>query len=196
MRYRLDQDGLKGVFHPKLYLFSNNKSNWKAIIGSANFTAGAFTRNVEHAILNSSAAEAVELTYDNLISEIDQLWQKGRRFTHDELAAYRLRWAKSRRLLERAAGHNNGQNRRASIHERPLLNLSWKGCLRRPDYSVCVDSKNRLGLYKMLGVSPDEVTVDSYWDTVVAPSLTLRGGRVRGLQLALMERQYGIRVSQ
>jgi len=26
VRYRLDQDGLNGVFHPKLYLFSNDKS--------------------------------------------------------------------------------------------------------------------------------------------------------------------------
>ncbi len=292
VRYRLDQDGLSGVFHPKLYLFSNDKSNWEAIIGSANFTAGAFTRNIEHAILIGSADQTDDVSYTDLISEIDQLWQKGRHFTHDELAAYRLRWAKSRRFLERAAGHDTGQKRRASIYERPLLNLSWKDylqalrdqkekyfdgrlqvlreakkiwaaqpsfsklsvedrkkicgtasekiirwrlfgsmrgafkfttalrdknkflltaldkiplrgevrashykayisrlswafdqvkefgglavatrmlCLRRPDYFVCVDSKNRLGLYKMLGVSPDEVTVDSYWDTVVAP---------------------------
>jgi hypothetical protein len=292
VRYRLDQDGLNGVFHPKLYLFSNDKTDWEAIIGSANFTAGAFTRNVEHAILIGSADEADDVSYADLISEIDQLWQEGRHFTHDELAAYRLRWTKSRRFLERAAGHDTGQKRRASIYDRPLLNLSWEGylqalrdqeekyfddrlqvlreakkiwvtqpsfsklsvedrkkisgtasekvirwrlfgsmrgafkfttalrdqdrflltaldkiplrgevrashyrayisrlsfafdqvkefgglavatrmlCLRRPDYFVCVDSKNRLGLYKMLGVSSDEVTVDSYWDTVVAP---------------------------
>jgi HKD family nuclease len=292
VRYRIDQEGLNGVFHPKLYLFSNDKTDWEAIVGSANFTAGAFTRNVEHAILIGSADQADEVSYAELISEIDQLWQKGRHFTRDELAAYRLRWAKSRRFLERAAGHDTDRQRRASIYDRPLLNLSWSGylqalrdqkekyfddrlqvlreakkiwaaqrsfsklsvedrkkiggtasekiirwrlfgsmrgafkftkalrdknkflltaldriplrgevrathykayisrlscafdqvkefgglavatrmlCLRRPDYFVCVDSKNRGGLYKMLGIFAEDVTIDSYWDTVVAP---------------------------
>ena len=42
-------------------------------------------------------------------------------------------------------------------------------CLRRPDYFVCVDQKNRDGLFKKLGVSPRQVTVQSYWDSIVAP---------------------------
>jgi len=130
VRYRLDQDGLNGVFHPKLYLFSNSKTDWEAVIGSANFTAGAFTRNVEHAVLIGSADQADDVSHADLISEIDQLWQKGRHFTPNELAAYRLRWARSRRFLARAAGHESKQGRRASIYDRPLLNLSWNGYLR------------------------------------------------------------------
>jgi hypothetical protein len=43
--------------------------------------------------------------------------------------------------------------------------------MRRPDYFVCVDSKNRLGLYKILGISERDVTVESYWETVVEPLL-------------------------
>ena len=51
VRFRMDQEGLNGVFHPKVYLFSDDESSWEAIIGSANFTRAAFTRNVECAVL-------------------------------------------------------------------------------------------------------------------------------------------------
>ncbi len=294
VRFRLDQDGLNGVFHPKLYLFTNSETDWEAVVGSANFTAGAFGRNIEHAVVIGSGDEIVGVTHAELIDEIDQLWQKGRHFAREELAAYRLRWAKNKKMLDRVAGHDSDQKRRESIYDRKLLSLSWtdylgalrdkkekyfenrlqvlraakviwenepsfaklivedrkkicgtasekdirwrlfgsmKGalkfkaalrdknkyllksldeiplrgevrvshykayigalswafdqikefgglavatrllCMRRPDYFVCVDSKNRLGLYKMLGISERDVTVESYWETVVEPLL-------------------------
>src|SRR5690606_16594370 len=40
VRFRLDQDSLSGVFHPKLYVFSNDADDWEALVGSANFTTG------------------------------------------------------------------------------------------------------------------------------------------------------------
>ena len=46
-----------GVFHPKLYLFWNKKSDWTAIIGSPNFTRGAFELNSEIAVLITVADE-------------------------------------------------------------------------------------------------------------------------------------------
>jgi hypothetical protein len=42
-------------------------------------------------------------------------------------------------------------------------------CLRRPDVFVCLDSKNRDGLLKTLGVSGKDVSLDTYWDAVIAP---------------------------
>lgn len=292
VRYRIDQEGLNGVFHPKLYLFSNDASDWEAVVGSANFTTGAFTRNVEHAVLIGAGDKAEGLTCADIVEEIDRLWRKGRRFSPAELTAYRLRWERNKKLLARAAGHDDGHQRRESIYDRKLLNLFWaeylrelyakkekyfadrltvlreakriwsaqpsfaklsrddrkkiagtasekvirwrlfgsmRGafkftkalsednpellsaldqipltgeinsahyhafirqlsrafvqtkefgalgvatrllCLRRPDYFVCVDKKNKAGLFRMLGVQPGDVTVDSYWDTVVAP---------------------------
>lgn len=292
VRYRIDQEGLNGVFHPKLYLFSNSASEWEAVVGSANFTTGAFTQNVEHAVLIGAGDRADGLTYTGIVEEVDRLWQKGRHFSSAELAAYRLRWERNKKLLDRAAGHDGGRRRRESIYDRKLLSLTWteylselharkekyfadrltvlreakkiwatepsfarlsrddrkkiggtasekvirwrlfgsmRGafkftkalsednsellsaldqipltgainaehyhafirqlsrafvqakefgalgvatrllCLRRPDYFVCVDKKNKAGLFGMLGVQPSNVTVDSYWDTVVAP---------------------------
>src|ERR1035441_8138682 len=44
VRFVLQTDG---VFHPKLYYFENSPTDWACVIGSPNFTAGGFHRNVE-----------------------------------------------------------------------------------------------------------------------------------------------------
>jgi HKD family nuclease len=44
----------EGTFHPKLYLFYDSDSKWELIIGSANFTKQAFSRNTETSILFTS----------------------------------------------------------------------------------------------------------------------------------------------
>ena len=41
----------KGTFHPKIWLFGKNKTNWKMLIGSANLTRAAFIDNVEASVL-------------------------------------------------------------------------------------------------------------------------------------------------
>ncbi len=292
VRFRFDQEGLNGVFHPKLYLFSNDEDDWEVVIGSANFTAGAFTGNTEHAVLIQADEASGDLTYAQLIAEVDALWTKGRHFSAEQLSAYRSRWARNQKRLRRAAGHDDERARRDSIYDRDLLSWDWpsfyrairdrhepyfngritvlreaqkiwaaqssfarlgiedrkkicgtasekviqwrlfgsmKGairfkvalrdqdphllasldlipltgpvtrehytefisrltgafdqakefaglavatrllCLRRPDCFICVDSKNRSGLFKILGVSGRDVTVETYWDTVIEP---------------------------
>lgn len=41
----------EGTFHPKIWLFGNNGSHWKMLIGSANLTRAALTHNVEASVL-------------------------------------------------------------------------------------------------------------------------------------------------
>ncbi len=41
----------KGTFHPKIWLFGKNKTDWKMLIGSANLTRAAFIDNVEASVL-------------------------------------------------------------------------------------------------------------------------------------------------
>jgi len=36
-----------GIYHPKVYLFSNENDDWECIIGSANFTSSALSKNSE-----------------------------------------------------------------------------------------------------------------------------------------------------
>jgi HKD family nuclease len=42
-----------GTFHPKIYLFENNKNDWELLVGSGNFTSGAFNTNKEATLLVS-----------------------------------------------------------------------------------------------------------------------------------------------
>ena len=41
----------EGTFHPKIWLFGENKKKWKMLIGSANLTRAAFLDNVEASVL-------------------------------------------------------------------------------------------------------------------------------------------------
>ncbi len=41
----------KGTFHPKIWLFGKNKTDWRMLIGSANLTRAAFIDNVEASVL-------------------------------------------------------------------------------------------------------------------------------------------------
>lgn len=107
VRFRIDQEGLNGVFHPKLYLFSNSATDWEVVIGSANFTAGAFKKNTEHAVLISSAENPDGVRYGELVKEVERLWKKGRHFTPAELEDYRSRWSQARPLLNRAASRDD-----------------------------------------------------------------------------------------
>ena len=64
------------MFHPKVYLFSDDDSSWEVIIGSANFTRAAFTRNVECAGLFGSSDQAGGLTYAEILQQIKVLWAR------------------------------------------------------------------------------------------------------------------------
>src|ERR1043165_4103172 len=44
----------KGTFQPKMFLFKNTPSDWQLLIGSGNFTKGAFIANTEAYLLISS----------------------------------------------------------------------------------------------------------------------------------------------
>lgn len=125
VRFRIDQEGLNGVFHPKVFLFSDNKSSWEAVVGSANFTNAAFTRNVECAVLFGSTDQADGLTYTELLQQIRTLWSAAKRVSDENLIAYRARWKINRARLGAAAGDAANGVRVASVYECDLLNLDW-----------------------------------------------------------------------
>lgn len=121
VQFRIDQDSLVGVFHPKVFLFSNDEKSWEAIIGSANFTRAAFTKNVECAVLVSSSDG---LSYDELKKIIDDHWKGAKKVDAQTLEAYRIRWQINRVRLKAAAGQAS-KARKSGIYEHDLLKMSW-----------------------------------------------------------------------
>ncbi len=58
-----------GTFHPKIWLFGKNKTNWKMLIGSANLTRAALIDNVEASVLVEE-----QNTTSNALMFFNYLW--------------------------------------------------------------------------------------------------------------------------
>ena len=61
----------EGTFHPKIWLFGENKKKWKMLIGSANLTRAAFLDNVEASVLVEEQS-----TITNALMFFNYLWDK------------------------------------------------------------------------------------------------------------------------
>ncbi|CAB3651835.1 hypothetical protein LMG24238_01188 [Paraburkholderia sediminicola] len=115
----------KGVFHPKLYLFWN-RENWEAIIGSANFTAGALGENTELSTLISGKDSD---RFNELQEILGTYTSAARTITKQEAANYRIIWqAKQpelRKLMDQY-GENLASKPAVDSH---VMSLDWPSFL-------------------------------------------------------------------
>ncbi len=81
-----------GTFHPKCYLFYNTDKDWELLIGSPNFTNGAFQKNTEATVLISSKDQDSSSVYNNAIKLIYDSWENGEIFAKEDLENYRITW--------------------------------------------------------------------------------------------------------
>jgi HKD family nuclease len=127
----IDSDRIKfkeqpnGTFHPKIYLFSNNKEEWECLIGSANFTRAAMDNNTEVMLhIGWKDLNASEV-YDQIISELNDYWEEAKTFTNDDLNRYQTVWNKKIKLinhLEDRFGDNPVGN---PMYLSNIMSLSW-----------------------------------------------------------------------
>ena len=80
-------DDTSEVFHPKVYLFYNDASDWSVIIGSSNFTNGGFYKNTEANVLIESS-DGDRNIFKDLLGFIDRTWNSAREISNAELKAY------------------------------------------------------------------------------------------------------------
>lgn len=94
----------EGTYHPKMFLFYNSDEDWTLIIGSANFTKGAFYHNTEAVIeINSKYSNAKKVLSD-CRSFINRCVGEGKAMTEGEIDLYRLKWKKARRSRRNEVG--------------------------------------------------------------------------------------------
>ena len=61
----------------------------------------------------------------------------------------------------------------------PGASESWIGmgtrllAMKRPDYFVCIDNANKFGLCDYFSVPPTTMSLDNYWDRIIAPMTTM-----------------------
>jgi HKD family nuclease len=116
----------EGTFHPKLYLFTDKTNKWELIIGSANFTTEAFSRNTEASLLITHKDSNSTDTYNNAIKLVDQTFSDGKSFNKTDLGKYRTTWKNHRQKIKSLSGQYGSKKRKPKpIHEVPMMNRSW-----------------------------------------------------------------------
>lgn len=132
-----DHDGIRfflandDLFHPKVYYFENDASDWACIIGSANFTASALTRNVEVCALITSADPMSDQVREDVMSVIDRVWLDSVPGSKIDLEKYTKRWKEGRKAAgEKATPMKKTRTRKALVIDGEstvghLLRANW-----------------------------------------------------------------------
>ncbi|MCF6330824.1 MAG: NgoFVII family restriction endonuclease [Sulfurimonas sp.] len=114
-----------GIFHPKIYLFSNDENDWQCLIGSANFTKAAMEKNTEiMTCINSSDIGSNEI-YNKLISEIESYHQRATIFSNDDLIAYQKIWDKKLKSRDDLQDKFNQDDDVKPIYKSNVITLNW-----------------------------------------------------------------------
>ena len=116
-----------GTFHPKFYLFQNNKSKWEILVGSMNFTKGGFSENSEVLALITQDDDDTNEIYNNARRLIDDSWGKAKYFSEQELDDYEIAWKNQQR---RSGKYGKGKSGKP-IHRVEIMNLSWQKFVER-----------------------------------------------------------------
>ncbi len=121
VRFVLQPDG---VFHPKMYLFWSS-TNWEALVGSANLTTGALTRNSEAMLSISSSDEGSSELKQQLSELVDTYWEQAVQMEERKAEQYRELWATRQRFVRRLASQY-GENRPSKTpFESSVMSMSW-----------------------------------------------------------------------
>lgn len=136
IRKFLDSDVVKfilqsdGTFHPKVYFFEKG-FDWRLMIGSANLTDAAFSKNTEATCVIDSkdmGASKVKATALNLINEN---FAKAEKFSQSMLDSYSGFWKRRKKTIDVLADRYGEQENRVDDVSRSdflcdTLKMDWK----------------------------------------------------------------------
>ncbi|MDE5518185.1 MULTISPECIES: phospholipase D family protein [Weeksellaceae] len=115
-----------GTFHPKVYLFSNDENNWELIIGSANFTTSAFSKNCEVCVLVTSKDSNANELYKTTLQLIDESFEYGKTFSELDWENYNKIWNIQQSKLNSLSGqYGASKDKPKPIHKIELQTKSW-----------------------------------------------------------------------
>lgn len=132
----------KGVFHPKVYLFWSNHQ-WEAIIGSANFTAGALGENTELCTLLSHE-DGNHLK--DLQALIEGYFERAKSITPTEAGNYRRIWKSKQPELRKLMDHYGDRPSTKSAIESEVMGMDWPTFLAKLKEDGSHDFDDRLDL--------------------------------------------------
>ncbi len=89
-----------GVYHPKVYLFSNSEREWECIIGSANFTFSALSKNDEIVIHIKQEDDTSNDVYKSIMNTVENYWESACPMNQDDYQNYKRIWNKNRKKID------------------------------------------------------------------------------------------------
>ena len=102
-----------GIFHPKIYLFYNNENDWKAFIGSANFTYSALNDNDEVMVVVESNNKK---DFGSFIQILDDYYMRATVLSKEDFEKYKSDREKSQnKKKEISRGNFSSQNKQIII---------------------------------------------------------------------------------
>jgi hypothetical protein len=119
-----------GVFHPKVYLFESSKDDWAYLIGSANFTASAFSTNSEACLLVEASDDPTGATRRGVEAALAGYWKLSEPFEPDELASYRSLWKLFHQKRRGMADDFGDKTRGRSLLATDLIKMTWPRYLK------------------------------------------------------------------
>jgi hypothetical protein len=126
-------------------LFYNSDSDWELIIGSANFTKQAFSKNTEASILLTSKEPDSRAILRQSKAIIDTCWRNAKYFDWTELDNYRIMWAIQRPKIKSLSGKfENGSI--MPFHQIPFMVMSWNQFVDKIKREHNHTLKNRLNM--------------------------------------------------
>jgi HKD family nuclease len=116
-----------GVFHPKIYLFEGRGANWSCLIGSTNFTAGAFGTNSELLAHIEQRDDLTGAIGSELRSQIETYWNWQTAIYADKipLESYRYWHDHFKRQFYKSQGRFGKKRSKKNLDEIALLNWGW-----------------------------------------------------------------------
>ncbi|MCZ8157056.1 MAG: phospholipase D-like domain-containing protein [Leptospira sp.] len=129
VRYLMQPDG---TFHPKVYLFRNSDSDWRLIIGSANFTRAALKRNTEVNVLIEPSDLNAQDMYQDILVLIHENWLLAKRFTGDELRRYiAVRSTQIRKIQSLSGLYSSEDETPRPIFDINSLSMDWNEFVKK-----------------------------------------------------------------
>lgn len=122
-----------GTFHPKVYYFAMTGSEWKCLVGSANFTRSAVESNQEMAVLIENHDSGAAQLKKEILGSIRRWWVAAKYMDREGLEYYREQWDKNRVKNARRAGifgklvaSDVVSDRGVAAIDIPIMRMNWK----------------------------------------------------------------------
>ncbi|MFH0270575.1 restriction endonuclease PLD domain-containing protein [Vibrio jasicida] len=139
-----------GVYHPKVYLFLDDESNWECLVGSANFTFSALKRNHEVVVHFGSNDHGAENSIKDLLNTINAYWSESKKMTSSELDNYKNIWEKNKAKLSSLEGSYGGQQSKDSIVNSDVFSLKWDEYYRKVSNDHLGSFNGRLDVLRLI----------------------------------------------